>query len=70
MVTDGRMDEEDVVRVHNKLLISHKKKKKGISPFATRWVDEGTVLSGVSQTGQGKHCVIHFAYIELAKKLF
>ena len=28
MSTDGRMDEEDVVRVHNKLLISHKKKRR------------------------------------------
>ena len=69
MSTDGRMGEEDVVHVHNKLLISHKK-KKGISPFAARWMDEGTVLSGVSQTGQGRHCVIHFACIELAKKFF
>ena len=31
MVTDGRMDEEDVVRVHNKLLISHKKKEGNLA---------------------------------------
>ena len=51
------MDKEDVVYIHNGLLLSHKKNE--ILPFATTWMDlEGIIPSEISQTEKDKSCMI------------
>ena len=49
----GQMDKEDVVYIHNGILLRHKKGE--ILPFSTTWMDfEGTMLSEKSQTEKDK----------------
>ena len=49
------MDKEDVVHIYNGILFSHKKIKQ-IMPFVATWMAlEILKLSGVSETGKGKH---------------
>ena len=51
------MDKEDVVHMHNGILLSHKKNK--IMPFAATWMDlEIVTLSEVSQTQKDKYHLI------------
>ena len=48
------MDKEDVVYIHNGILLSHKKNE--IMPFAATWMDlEIIILSEVSQTEKDKY---------------
>ena len=50
------MDKQDVVHIHNEILLSHKKKE--ILPFAA-WMDlEGVMRSEISQTEQDKHWMV------------
>ena len=48
---------EDVVYIHDGLLLSHK--KNDILPFAATWMDlEVTILSEVSQAEKDKYYII------------
>ena len=52
------MDEEDVVHIYNRTLLSNKKKNK-IMPFAATWMDlEVITLSEVSQKEKDKYHMI------------
>ena len=59
------MDEENVVQMHNGILLSHKKE------FAITWVDlELVILSEVSQAEKDKHHEISFTHgISFLKKV-
>ena len=51
------MDKEDVVPIHNGILLSHKESK--IMPFAATWMDlEIIILSEVSQKEKEKYHMI------------
>ena len=54
MLIDRGMDKEDMAHLYNGVLLSHKKKKKkktGILPFLTTWMDlQGIMLHEISQT--------------------
>ena len=51
------MHKEDVVRIYNGILLSHKKNE--IMPFAATRMDlEIVILSEVSQTEKDKYCMI------------
>ena len=53
MPIDRRMDKEDVVHIHNVILLSHKKKE--IGSFVETWIDLETVIqSEVSQKEKDK----------------
>ena len=53
------MDKEDVVYIHNGILLSQKKKKNKIPPFAVTWMDlEIIILTEVSQTEKDKYYMI------------
>ena len=59
MSTDRGMEEEDVVHIYNGILLSHKKEKNKIMPFAATWMDlEIVILSEVSQTQKDKYHMI------------
>ena len=55
------MDKEDVVRIYNGILLSHK--KNGIVPFAATWMELEIIISEVSQKEKDKYhiiaCVLH-----------
>ena len=52
------MNKEDVVHIHNGILLRHKKTKQ-ILPFATTWMElEGIMLSEISQAEKDKYQVI------------
>ena len=58
MPTDRRMDKENVVHIYNGLLAT-KKKKNGLLPFATTWMDiDGIMLNETSQTEKDKYHMI------------
>ena len=50
------MDKENVEYSYNKILFSYKKIE--ILPFATTWMDEGIMLSEISQTEKDKYHMI------------
>ena len=51
------MDKEDVVHIHNGILLSHEKSE--IMPFVATWMDlEITILSEVSQKKKDKYHMI------------
>ena len=51
------MDEEDVVYIHNGILLSPKKEQ--IMPFAATWMELGTlILSKLSQKEKDKYRMI------------
>ena len=55
------MDKEDVVRIYNGILLSHKKDE--ITPFAAAQVDlEIVVLSEVSQSKKDRYHMISLIY--------
>ena len=61
MSNDRRMDKDDVIYIHNGVLLSHTHKNE-ILPFATTLMDlEGIKLSEVSQTEKDK-CHISLMY--------
>ena len=52
------MDKEDVIHIHNGILLSHKKELK-IMPFAATWMDlEIIILSEVSQKENDRYHMI------------
>ena len=57
MSIDRGMDKEDVIRIYNGILLSHKKNE--IMSFAVTWMDlKIVILSEVSQTKKDKHHMI------------
>ena len=55
------MDKEDVVYIHNGILLSHKKNK--IELFVVRWMDlESVIQSEVSQKEKNKYCMLTRIY--------
>ena len=51
------MDKEDVVYIHNGILISHKKNEN--LPFAATWMElEGILLRERRQTEEDTYCVM------------
>ena len=59
MSIDRGMDKEDVVHIHNGILLSHKKTK--IMPFVATWMQlEILILSKVSQNEKDKYHKILF----------
>jgi len=53
------LDQEDVVYIHNGILLSHKKNK--IMPFAATWMElETLILNEVSQKEKDKYHMISF----------
>ena len=57
MSIDRRLDSEDVVYIHNGILLSHK--KNDIMPFAATWMElENLILSEMSQKDKDKYHMI------------
>ena len=57
MSIDRRLDEEDVVYLHNGILLGHK--KNDTVPFAATWMElERLILSGISQKEKDKYHMI------------
>ena len=57
MSIDRGLDSEDVVYIHNGILLSHKKNK--IMPFAATWMElEILILSEVSQKEKDKYHMV------------
>ena len=55
MLLNGGMDRENVVHLHNGVLLSGKK-NNGILKFAGKWMSlEETILSKVTQSQKDKH---------------
>ena len=61
MPIDRRMDKEDVVHIHNVMLLHHKKKE--IGSFVETWIDLETVIqSEVSQKEKNKYRMLTHTY--------
>ena len=57
MSTNRSMDKEDMVNIHNGILLSHKKNK--IMPVAATWMElEILILSEISQKEKNKYLMI------------
>ena len=55
------MDKEDVVHIHNGILLSHKRNE--IELFVVRWMDVKSVIqSEVSQKEKNKYCMLKHIY--------
>ena len=54
MSIDKGLDKEDMVRIHNGMLLNHKKNE--IMPFAATWMDLDIIkLSEINQTEKDKY---------------
>jgi len=54
---DRRLDSEEVIYIHNGILLSHK--KDDIMPFAVTWMElENLILSEMSQKDKDKYHMI------------
>ena len=55
------MNKEDVVHIHNRILLGHKKNE--LMPFAVTWMDlEIIILNEVSQEEEDKYHVISLMF--------
>ena len=55
------MNKEDVVHIHNRILLGHKKNE--LMPFAVTWMDlEIIILNEVSQEEEEKYHVISLMF--------
>ena len=65
MSIDKGLDKEDMVYIHNGILLSHKKNE--IMPFAETWMNlEIIMISEISQTEKDKYYMISL-YVESNK---
>ena len=63
MSFNREIDKEDVVHIHNEILLSHKNNK--IMPFAATWMGlEIFILSEVSQKEKDKYHMRSLIYVE------
>ena len=62
------MYKEDVVRICNGVVVSHKKNE--IMPFAATWIDLETITQNeVSWKEKNKYCIFTYIYMESGKMI-
>ena len=62
------MDKEDVVRIHNGILLSHKKNE--LIPFAATWMEPELIIRReVRQIVKDKHHMMSLIYVKSKKRI-
>ena len=62
------MDKEDVARIHNGILLSHKKNE--LIPFAATWMEPELIIRReVRQIVKDKHHMMSLIYVKSKKRI-